>query len=181
MASRKKTTRKAGKRKRQPRAPVDMTRLSAPPPEVLVEESLFPEVTDPKKRAYIAQYAMTGNLGDAAACARISLKTGWNWRHDDKDTAFHGALAVAKGIACDRIEAEIRRRAIEGVDEPVFQGGRLVGTVRKFSDTLLIFMAKGAMPEKYRERFEHSGKDGAPIPVICYLPSNGREAQPSAR
>jgi hypothetical protein len=30
---------------------------------------------------------------------------------------------------------------------------------------MLIFMLKGAKPEKYRERFEHSGPSGGPIPT----------------
>jgi hypothetical protein len=33
----------------------------------------------------------------------------------------------------------------------------------EYSDTLLIFLLKGIRPEKYRERFEHSGPEGGPI------------------
>ena len=49
-------------------------------------------------------------------------------------------------------EVEARRRAVEGVEEPVgwFQGTP-GGTVRKYSDTLLIFLLKGARPHKYRD------------------------------
>lgn len=35
----------------------------------------------------------------------------------------------------------------------------------EYSDTLLIFQLKGAKPEKYRERIEHSGPDGGPIQI----------------
>jgi hypothetical protein len=47
----------------------------------------------------------------------------------------------------------------------VFYQGEKVGTVQKYSDTLLIFLMKGVRPEKYRERFGHeiTGKDGGPI------------------
>ncbi len=41
----------------------------------------------------------------------------------------------------------------------------MVGTIRRFSDVLLIFMAKAAMPKKYRERIEHSTEDGKPLVI----------------
>ena len=40
-----------------------------------------------------------------------------------------------------------------GIDEPVYQGGALVGTRRFFSDTLAIFLLKAHRLEKYRERY----------------------------
>ena len=54
--------------------------------------------------------------------------------------------------AADLLEEEARRRAHDGVDEPVWFQGVQCGTVRKYSDTLLIFLLKGAKPDKYRER-----------------------------
>jgi hypothetical protein len=40
----------------------------------------------------------------------------------------------------------------------VFYQGQQFATVRKYSDTLLIFLLKGRKPERYRERVEHSGR-----------------------
>ena len=41
----------------------------------------------------------------------------------------------------------------------VYHMGEVVGTEREYSDTLLIFLLKGAMPEKYHEnvKLEHDG------------------------
>ena len=65
--------------------------------------------------------------------------------------------------AADSLEAEARRRAVEGVEEPVgWYKGQAGGVVRKYSDTLLIFLLKGRRPELYRERFEHSGPSDEP-------------------
>lgn len=50
------------------------------------------------------------------------------------------------------MEAEAWRRGKTGVLKPVYQGGKKVGSVREYSDTLLIFMLKGTRPEKYRDR-----------------------------
>jgi hypothetical protein len=63
------------------------------------------------------------------------------------------------------MEQEADRRAIEGVDEPVFHKGTVVGHIRKYSDTLLIFRLKALAPAKYREtiRQEHSGPEGGPL------------------
>jgi hypothetical protein len=73
---------------------------------------------------------------------------------------------MAKEMAADRLEEEAWRRAVDGVEEPVgFYRGEPGAYVRRYSDTLLIFLLKGLRPEKYRERYEHSGGD-KPIPVM---------------
>lgn len=126
---------------------------------------------------------MGGGYAAAAAAAGVSMRTGWNWRHDTDDPDFLQAMTVALGMAGDRMEAEIVRRAYEGVTEPVYQGGKLVGTKRQLSDTLLIFWAKANL-RKYREHVEHSGPKGGPIPVshtgrvTFVLPENFRNAAP---
>jgi hypothetical protein len=62
-------------------------------------------------------------------------------------------------MGADALEDEANRRAREGVERPVYQGGKFVGAIREFSDTLLIFLLKGLKPEKFRENshIEHSG------------------------
>ncbi len=42
------------------------------------------------------------------------------------------------------------RRAVDGVDEPVYQGGKKVGSITRYSDTLLIFLLK-ANRDKFRQ------------------------------
>ena len=55
-------------------------------------------------------------------------------------------------MACDAIEAEMRRRAIEGVQKPVFYKGEVCGYITEYSDTLLAMLANGYMPEKYKQK-----------------------------
>ena len=53
------------------------------------------------------------------------------------------------------LEAEAYRRAVEGWVEPVgWYKGKAGGTVRRYSDTLLIFTLKGLLPDRYRDRVE---------------------------
>ena len=64
----------------------------------------------------------------------------------------------------DKLEDEATRRAIHGVEKPIYQGGVLVGTTTEYSDTLLTFALRGKKPGTYNtERHELTGKDGAPI------------------
>src|SRR5258708_1551551 len=71
-----------------------------------------------------------------------------------RKSSYAAAFADAHEEACDSLEQEARRRATEGVDEPVFYQGKECGTVRRYSDTLLIFLLKGALPSKYKDRVE---------------------------
>jgi hypothetical protein len=77
----------------------------------------------------------------------------------ERDPAYQKAFARAKGELSDIIEGELYRRAIHGEKEPVFYKGRKVATVTRRSDAPLMFIARGAMPDKYREHVttEHSG------------------------
>ena len=61
----------------------------------------------------------------------------------------------AKGEAFKTLEAESRRRSVEGWEVPVYHRGKQIGTVRRYSDTLLIFMLKGATPGKYADHADH--------------------------
>lgn len=104
-----------------------------------------------KKRAFLAALATTGNISRAAAAAGVHRMTHYDWLEQDADGSYAAAVAAAEAEAADLLEAEARRRALEGWDEAVYWRGREVGATRKYSDTLLIFLLKGARPEKYRE------------------------------
>jgi len=109
----------------------------------------------PKKRAFLAAYSETGNIRLACQAAQIGRSSHYRWL-DDPDYAEE--FEQAKKDAVDVLEAEARRRAVEGWEEPVgWYKGEAGGTVRRYSDTLLIFLLKGAAPQKYRERMEVSG------------------------
>lgn len=123
------------------------------------------------KPAFLTNLALTGNATEAAEAADIVPSTAHRARKSD--AAFDAAWDEALEEAADRLETEARRRAVTGVDEPVFGslGGKLgsgeIGTIRKYSDTLLIFLLKGARPSKYRENFNvnHAGRVDSVVSV----------------
>ena len=101
--------------------------------------------------------AATGNVSRAAATSGISRGTLYAER--ERDSAFAAAWLEAIEAATDALEAEARRRAIEGVEVTVVQGGRLVHddagkplTIRRYSDSLLALLLRAHRPEKYRDR-----------------------------
>ena len=90
-----------------------------------------------------------GSQYPACVAANISRSVVGEWVRSDVDGFRDRYYGVQQEIN-DRVEQEILRRGAVGWEEPVFQGGKQVGTIRKFSDTLLIFYAKARMPERYR-------------------------------
>ena len=124
------------------------------------------KIPHPKKAAFLAALAEVGNITQAAEIAGIDRKTHYIWMKNDPD--YSAAYEAAMEQAADRLEQEARRRAVEGVAKPVFYQGRQVGVVQEYSDTLLIFLLKGARPEKYAERYDQriSGPGGGPLQIV---------------
>ncbi len=91
-----------------------------------------------------------------ASCERAGLDQSQVYKDRMKSRAFAEAwakaLAIAEARIGDELEQEAYRRAMEGHEEPLMYQGRKVGSVRRPSDTLTIFLLKGAKPEKYGER-----------------------------
>lgn len=108
-----------------------------------------------KQRAFLASYAESGNITYAAECAGVSAATHHNdWKHDP---VYWAAFEAAHEMACDRLELEARRRAVEGVREPVFHRGRLVGHITKHSDALLMFLLKAERRQKFSPARDAAG------------------------
>lgn len=105
-----------------------------------------------KKGVMLAAYAETGNITTACQIAEIERSTHYRWMEADEEYALR--FRQAEQTAIDALEAEARRRAVEGVVEPVVSAGKHVTDIRRYSDTLLIFLLKGARPGKYRDRVD---------------------------
>lgn len=115
-----------------------------------------------KQKAFIAAYKECGNISRACDIAEITRTTHYRWLKEDD---YRENFEKAGEVAVDRLEEEARRRAVLGVEEPVFHRGKQIATIKKYSDTLLIFLLKGARPQKYKDnaKVELVGKDGGPV------------------
>lgn len=116
-----------------------------------------------KKEAFLASYRQNGNITRAATDAGISRVTVFRWQ--EKDEQFAIRMRQAMEAAIDLLEEEARRRAYQGTTKPVYQGGKLVGVEQEYSDTLLIFLLKGARPAKYRDNARVEVATDAPTSV----------------
>jgi hypothetical protein len=121
--------------------------------------------TPEKATAFCAALAETGIVGKACVAVDISRRTAYNWREDCPEFALAWDKALKIGVTA--LEDEAHRRAFDGTLEPVFHQGDECGAVRKYSDTLAIFLLKAHAPEKYREntRMELTGANGGPVQI----------------
>lgn len=122
-------------------------------------------VTPKKLELFARALAETGNVRRAATASTLALSTLYAYRH--KDAAFAALWDQALNAAMDIVlEPEAVRRAVEGVQTPVFYRGKKIADVREYSDTLLMFLLNGGKPYKYaRHRIEHGGLDGKPLTI----------------
>jgi hypothetical protein len=114
----------------------------------------IPKMTLPRLRggrAFLGNLSKTGNVSIAAAAAKVARANVYATRR--RHEVFAKAMDSAREVAADLLEAEALVRATVGVEEPVYQDGKLVGTVRRPSDTLLIALLKAARPDKYATRY----------------------------
>ena len=104
--------------------------------------SLSPQLPRARCAVMFARLVAGGYWRDALSASGLS------WQHigimQAGDPGGFGALAKAAEEAKDAIfrrdgRDALRERAIEGVPEPVYQRGELVGVRRKYSDRLLEF------------------------------------------
>ena len=117
----------------------------------------------PWKPKFLEILRSTGNVSAAAEEAGITRRAAYKARSKSQKFAAQWDEAIDRAI--ERLELEARRRAYTGVEKGVYYRGQRVDTVREYSDQLLIVLLKAHKPEKYRERYEHTGADGGPISV----------------
>ena len=163
-----------------------MSRSDAPRPP-----SRVARLTRIQQDKFLEQFVTMGNVAGCCRATGVGRRTVYHWLKDD--AAFRERFADVENDACDALEQEARRRALIGVNKPVFGtlpvqrdadgkvigggGTGQVGTMPEYSDTLLIFLLKAKRPEIYRERFEHTGKGGGPIQVKKVVTFGGRYRQ----
>ncbi|MFT8808676.1 hypothetical protein [Gluconobacter sp.] len=109
---------------------------------------------------------MSGNISEAGRVAEVQRSTLYLWKDTDKE--FSARWEDALEEAADALEAEARRRAVEGYDEPVTYGGRVIcdpetgnPIVRKrYSDGLMAFLLRAHRPSRFRAGMEPEGRSG---------------------
>lgn len=117
----------------------------------------------PEQHRAIENFTITGMVKSAADAAGVHRMTLVRWRKTNPDFAL--AWEEAREGVVDLLEDEAFRRAVNGIDEPTFYRGEVVGSVKRYSDTLLGVLLRANAPEKYREntKLELTGANNGPV------------------
>ena len=105
----------------------------------------------PFMELFFVSFREHGTQNPACIAANLHRSTVTEWLRADVD-GFRDRYREAQKDVNDRVEREIVRRGVEGYEEPVFQGGKQVGTIRKFDSRMLELYLKRHLPE-YKESF----------------------------
>jgi len=125
--------------------------------------NLTAEQKEKKKAIYIEALREKGIQREAAERAGIRRNLALDWKK--QDAVFAEACEEALEDAVDRIEQEMQRRGIDGFERPIIYKGVITGHYKEYSDALLITLAKGMRPQRYKDRTEHTTPKGQPLEV----------------
>lgn len=125
---------------------------------------------DARAGCYLVELASHGLV--TIACRRAGWAGPYALSRYRKDfPGFEDLERRALEAAADRLEAEVKRRAEDGVDEPVYgrlpgkdAGEGVVGHVRKYSDRLAELLLKGRRREVFGDKQAQVGE----LPVVSF-------------
>ncbi len=101
---------------------------------------------DKRRIAFLKGLEQGMSAAGAAEAAGISRSLVYRWREHDR--AFAAAWRLAAEVGTDRLEDEAMRRALEGVEKPVFYRGEAVGVVRTYDNRLLMLLLQRRRPAR---------------------------------
>lgn len=112
---------------------------------------------------FLATLEETGLEHTAAAAAQTTVRQARKLALESSE--FGEAFEEALERATDRLEAEARRRAVEGIEKGVYYQGAQVDTERVYSDSLMALFLKAKRRRQFGDKTEVSGPGGAPLQV----------------
>lgn len=125
------------------------------------------------RRAFLHALASGHTIAGAALVAGVPSSTLYDNRKADQDFAAAWDNAAEAGLGV--LENEAIRRAVDGVEKPVWYQGEEAGKERVYSDRLLL-RALEARSKSWAQRqavsHEHTGRIAH---VVAYLPCSGRD------
>lgn len=99
--------------------------------------------TPVRQRTFLRALAEMGCVRDA--CARAGISNVSAYRMKKRSDAFSRAWDRALAKAAPTIEQAAYERAVIGWEEPIVQGGKVVGAKRRYSDSLLRLLVQHGM------------------------------------
>ena len=97
--------------------------------------------------AFLRKLSQTHHVGKACEHVRVSRASAYAMRETDADFATAWDAIINERVAV--LEDSMFQRATRGVRKPVWQGGKLMGTVYLPSDQLAVHLSRSWAPDRY--------------------------------
>jgi hypothetical protein len=114
-------------------------------------------LTRERQEWFLKALAETGIVSAAVEIAGTSRTRVYELRK--RNPGFAAGWEEAEERAADALEAEAWRRAVDGVQEPLVSGGKVVRdddgrpiAIRRYSDALMIALLKARRPDRFKDR-----------------------------
>ena len=107
--------------------------------------------TPARQSAFIEALADTGSVHAACKAVNMSSEGAYALRRQPGAESFRKAWERALDLGVQRIEDVAMDRALNGVDEPLYSYGKLIGTRKRYNDRLLMFMLRNRAPERFAQ------------------------------
>ncbi|WP_435417394.1 hypothetical protein WAB17_11005 [Parerythrobacter aurantius] len=105
--------------------------------------------TPERQARFIEALADTGSVHAACKAVDMSQPGAYHLRRQPGAESFRAAWQAALDLGVQRIEDVAMDRALNGVAEPLYSYGKLIGTRTKYNDRLLMLMLRNRAPERF--------------------------------
>ena len=113
-------------------------------------------MTAEQRTKFLKALAIHGIVSKAADEAAVSRSAVYRQRNNDAE--FAEAWHHAKEEATDHLATVAHQRAINGIEEVRYFQGEPIGTVRRYSDQLLMFLLRAYRPSVFGNRPDNSAE-----------------------
>lgn len=112
---------------------------------------------------FLTELAAHGMEHTAAAAAKTTVRAVRALA--ERDAEFAHAVEDALERSADVVEAEVRRRAIDGIDKGIYFQGELCATEKQYSDSLLQTLIKAKRRREFGDKTEVTGPGGGALVI----------------
>jgi len=110
--------------------------------------------TPTRQCAFIEALADTGSVAAACKAVNMSERGAYHLRRQPGAEEFRHAWDIALDLGVRRVEDVVMDRALNGVEEPLYSYGKLIGTRTRYNDRLLMFILRNRGPDRFGARID---------------------------
>ena len=127
------------------------------------------------QQQFLQAFKVQGTVSKASKAANVARQSHYRWMATD--VAYSAEFKALRYTICQQIDDSLTDRLANGWDEPVYQGGKLVGHKRKYDNAAAIAYLDRHDPDFIKGKRQNVDltSSGAAVPAVqFFMPSNGR-------